>query len=371
VDLPKYDFLVIGAGFFGCRVACFLQKHFNQSAIILEKSDKILQRASFVNQARVHNGYHYPRSVLTALRSAENFPIFTKEFKSCVVDDFEKIYAISAKNSKVTASQFEKFFKRIGAPIKKASKDRQKLFDKEMIEGVFETKEFAFDAKKLASIISQLIEDTKVSLKTGHEVISIEKEDDLFKIGFKTDTGEQSFLRSKYVFNCTYSNLNHILNSSGLDKIRLKHQFTELALVTPPKELKDIGVTVMDGPFFSFMPFPAEGLHSFSHVRYTPHTSWIDEDTSFDSSEILQKHQSESKFLSMAQDASRYMPLARHCEYKKSLFEIKTVLQSSEMNDSRPILFRKDSTHQNFYSILGAKIDNIYDIEKELAQQIF
>ena len=50
-----------------------------------------------------------------------------------------------------------------------------------------------------------------------------------------------------------------------------------MALMQAPDVLKEIGVTVMDGPFFSMMPFPARGLHTLSHVRYTPHFSWKDE----------------------------------------------------------------------------------------------
>jgi len=41
-------------------------------------------RASQINQARVHNGYHYPRSVTTAKSSAEYYDRFTTEFSSCI-----------------------------------------------------------------------------------------------------------------------------------------------------------------------------------------------------------------------------------------------------------------------------------------------
>ena len=35
----------------------------------------LMQRASYANQARVHNGYHYPRSLLTALGCLFIIPI--------------------------------------------------------------------------------------------------------------------------------------------------------------------------------------------------------------------------------------------------------------------------------------------------------
>ena len=59
-------------------------------------------------------------------------------------------------------------------------------------------------------------------------------------------------------------------------KTSIKHEITEMALIEIHSEIKDIAVTVMDGPFFSLMPFPSAELHTLSHVRYTPHISWIE-----------------------------------------------------------------------------------------------
>ena len=43
-----------------------------------------------------------------------------------------------------------------------------------------------------------------------------------------------------------------------------------------PEPLREMALTVMCGPFFSLVPYPSRGLHSFSHVRYTPHYQWHD-----------------------------------------------------------------------------------------------
>jgi len=61
------DAIVIGGGFFGCRLALALARNGARVAVI-EKESALLSRASFNNQARVHHGYHYPRSILTGLR---------------------------------------------------------------------------------------------------------------------------------------------------------------------------------------------------------------------------------------------------------------------------------------------------------------
>ena len=69
----------------------------------------------------------------------------------------------------------------------------------------------------------------------------------------------------------------------------------------------------------------------------------------------------------MAKDVIRYMPCLSEARYVESLWEVRTVLPRSEADDSRPILFVKDHGLENLTSIVGAKIDNIYDmVESDL-----
>jgi glycine/D-amino acid oxidase-like deaminating enzyme len=83
----RYGTAVIGGGFYGCFIAAFLSEA-GQTVVVLEKEDSLLKRASYSNQARVHNGYHYPRNLVTAARSRANFPRFVNEFRSCIDDSF-------------------------------------------------------------------------------------------------------------------------------------------------------------------------------------------------------------------------------------------------------------------------------------------
>ena len=83
--------------------------------VLVERESALLTRASYNNQARVHNGYHYPRSFTTAYRSRVNLPKFVLDWSQAVKKDFTKLYAIARRNSKVTARQFERFCREIGA----------------------------------------------------------------------------------------------------------------------------------------------------------------------------------------------------------------------------------------------------------------
>src|SRR6476620_12490726 len=85
--------------------------------LLVERESRLLGRASLRNQARVHNGYHYPRSILTSLRSRLNYARFLAEYGECVDRSFPHYYAVGRGMSKVTAAQFAEFCRRIGAPL--------------------------------------------------------------------------------------------------------------------------------------------------------------------------------------------------------------------------------------------------------------
>lgn len=372
-DLSEYDAVVVGGGFFGCQLSIYL-KQYLKSVLILEREEELLQRASYHNQARVHNGYHYPRSILTALRSRVSFPQFIRDYQECIYADFEKYYAVGKLFSKVNANQFKLFCDRIGSPLKKTPASIKKLFSPYLVEEVFCTKEYAFDAVKLKHrMLSDLLKE-QVILKLNAEVIQIEfsKNQGLIAVKYqqKKQIGEQNKSKkilAKYVFNCTYSGINDILKNSNLPMIPLKHELTEMALIEVPQELNNKGITIMCGPFFSLMPFPSENLHTLSHVRYTPHCYWQDtEKLVHDTERIFQNTRKKSNYPHMIRDAKRYLPILQDSVYIDSLWEVKTVLPQSETDDSRPILCKKNHGMPNLTCILGGKIDNVYDIPAQL-----
>ena len=196
-----------------------------------------------------------------------------------------------------------------------------------------------------------------MEIVTGCTVTSVEP-----GLAAQLATGER--IQAGEIYNCTYSHLNFINAGSGLPLIPLKHEMTEMALVEVPEELENRGVTVMCGPFFSIIPFPDRQLYSFSHVRYTPHYEWFDRDReSYRSSHrILRLDPKVSAFESMRHDAARYLPAAAQCRYRESLWEVKTVLPASEVDDSRPILFKADYGIPAYHCVMGGKIDNVYDV---------
>ncbi len=368
---PHYDAVVIGGGFYGARLALLLRRR-GERVLLVEREAALLARASLRNQARVHNGYHYPRSILTSLRSRLNYARFLGEYAECVDRSFAHYYAIARGTSKVTASQFAEFCRRIDAPLSPAPDHVVALFDPARIEAVFLVDECAFDAVKLRDRVARELVDAGVeiavntSVDRGSRIVDHGPSAvDEVRLTLSTG-GEHRVVSAELVLNCTYSGVNRLLASVGASTIPMKHELTEMALVVPPAELEGAAVTVMDGPFFSLMPYPSRGLFTLSHVRYTPHCSWEESDRAH---EAIDRPQA-TRFSHMVHDAQRYLPSMRAARYVDSIWETKTVMPRSEQDDSRPILFRRSAEVPELITVLGAKIDSVYDVEEALVAEL-
>lgn len=369
--ISKQDAVVIGGGFYGAAIAIYLAQRGLKRITLFEREPALLTRASYTNQARVHNGYHYPRSFTTAYRSRINLPKFVRDWPNAVKRDFTKLYAIARRNSKVTGKQFERFCRDIGANIEPASNALSSLFEPRLIEAVYLVDEYAFDSTQLATWAAKELAAAGVQIHLDARVIALHKnaQGAIETVVIDKDNSSHA-VSSTYVFNCTYSGLNQLVGDFPGTQTGLKQEITEMALIEPPPVLKNLGITVMDGPFFSMMPFPARGLHTLSHVRYTPHLHWQDSN-GIDPYKKLAQYDCATRVDRMLRDVSRYLPAVSQAKYIESLFEVKTILVKNEGDDGRPILFEKHAELPGCYSVLGGKIDNIYDVWERLDAELF
>ncbi len=299
----SYGAVIIGGGFYGCVVARELRKYFAR-VLLLEREPDLMRRASYRNQARVHQGYHYPRSLLTSLRSRLNFSRFVLEYEPAIFSGFQNYYAIAKTFSKTTAGQFQQFCSRIGAPIGPARAEIKALFNPFHIEEVFSAVEYAFDATKLKGLVKSQLAAAEVEYELGAFALSVRPSGRSCRLVFEQG-GALHEVQAEYIFNCGYSLINGVLWRSGLPLVPLKHELAEMGLIEVPEELRDLGLTIMDGPFFAVMPFPDRGLHTLHHVRYTPHYSWLDAggEGYLDARQYLEGARPESNYEHMIRDA--------------------------------------------------------------------
>lgn len=371
MSATSVDAVVVGGGFYGCVIAHHLKTRHRLSRVLLvERDTDLLKRASYGNQARLHNGYHYPRSLRTAYRSRANLPRFLQDWPQASRRDFTKLYAVAYQNSKTGARQFERFCAEIGARCARTGGEVRRLFDRNLIEEVFEVEEYAFDAVRLRELLRKDLVEARVDVRVATTAIRIlGRPDGGLELHVGNTAGAEEVVNATAVFNCTYSALSGLAHDVAPVRTPLKHQVAEIALVEPPAALRHLSVTVIDGPFFSIMPFPARDLHSLTHVRYTPHHSWTDQ-PGIDPYRVLSDHPWTPRADRMLRDSARYFPAAAQYKHVESIFEIKTVLAASEPDDGRPILMERHPELPGLFSILGGKIDNVYDVLEKLDSEL-
>jgi len=359
----EYDIAIIGGGFYGCYLASALAAG-GMSTVLLEAEADLMTRASYNNQARVHAGYHYPRNFNTGRRAQALMPLFVDEFKAAIRTDFTAVYAVSQNHSKITAKMFEEVTKAMGAELRPADAHLTSLFAPGSIEQSYCVSEPVFDATVLRRLVRQRLEDAGATIQTGSPVTRVKKS---AAAQFTLTVGGESQrqVRAGQVYLCAYSALNSVLRASGLPAVSLSHQWTEICLVKLPPALADFGFTVVDGPFFSLLPFPDRGCHSLTHVQFTPHRSWQDEEGSLpvNPGDLPRT----SAFLKMQKDALRWLPQLEEAKYLGSLWEIKTLLPKNSENDGRPILRIMDYHEKGLHLILGSKIDNVLELTEGMA----
>jgi glycine/D-amino acid oxidase-like deaminating enzyme len=235
--------VVVGGGFYGSSLAAHLSREGAEVTLFEARAD-LLGGASYFNQARVHGGYHYPRSLRTAGRSQAHYADFMTRYASCVVDDFLNIYAI-ARGSLTNARKFRRVCENIGAPLMDAPASVRALFNPAVIEASWVTRESAFDAVKLRELVRQELVDASVTVHLATPVSAVTEGPDGAVVTL--ENGET--VTADRVLVCTYGETVTSLPAE-VSYAGLHCEPCEMVLVELPDVLRSKGITVMDGPYF-------------------------------------------------------------------------------------------------------------------------
>ena len=370
----KYDFIIIGGGIFGAYAALYLAQQ-QQKVCLLEKEAQLFTKASIVNQARLHSGYHYPRSIATARMSDDNKARFTSEHKDFINFKFEKYYAIDKFGSFTDALQFERFCTYINIKCKKV--EQHPFFNYHRLEALYATTEYTFDPLLIAHFYSQQLEShPNITLLKKTSIHEVQEDSENWNIRLSYGDNTPLELEAPQVINATYAASNAINQLFGVNPINLSHEISEIALLEAPL-LRNIGLTVMDGQFGSLMPYGKSGLLSLSSVAYTHHKVSYAQVPSFDCQDINTACRPDytancntcpakprSNFLKMRSQIKHYFSENIQLNYVDSLFTIKSKLKANYIDDGRPTEISILHKNPRFYCIFAGKINSIYEIEK-------
>lgn len=331
---------VIGAGIFGSTIAIKLAVN-GFEVDLFEKENDILQAASGINQYRLHRGYHYPRSIETGHSSRSAYPLFSEEYGEAIIDKHNHFYCVPKKDSKVSGKDFVKFCQESGLEHSEVNLPHLK---QEEFDVVIKGNETLVNPIKLKNIIKQKIKERKINLMLGREAKSKDMESyDL-------------------VVNCTYANLNKILDN--LPEARREYQFEvcEKPILRLPEKFKNVSAVIMDGPFFCIDPYGDTDLHVMGNVVHAIHKTNVglfpdipDELRPFLNKGIVANppHSRIDKFL---ESASFFMPEIIHAEHIGSMYTVRTVLPKVDHTDERPTIVKR--LNNKVINVFSGKLGN-------------
>ncbi|MBH49870.1 MAG: hypothetical protein CMG69_03860 [Candidatus Marinimicrobia bacterium] len=373
--MQTFDYLIIGGGIFGAYTAKYLTE-LGKKTCLIEKENELFLKASIINQARLHSGYHYPRSITTAYIADEYKERFIREHKDFINSAFEQYYAIDRYSSLTDSEQFERFCNFLN--IKAEKIDTHSLFNFRRIEKLYLTEEYSFDPLLIADYYKSKLNNQKnLKIKLNCTVEETEQIDDFWKVRLR-ENGELISLKAFSVVNATYSGTNTINRLFNVRQIDLQHEITEMVFLSN-KQLFNVGLTIMDGQFCSMMPYGLSEFISISSVSYTHHEVSYSREPTFSCQKINKDCQPDCISVCSicpAKPPSNRMKMIKHMEkYLKhkisfdeiySRYTIKSKLQASYIDDGRPTEISKFSSNPDFYCIFAGKINSIYAIEKEI-----
>ena len=224
------NILVIGAGVFGICTALKLSE--SNRVTLIDSNDDIMLNASKFNHNRLHFGFHYPRSIETAIQSIEGFKSFHQIFKDSVVDNFPNYYMVE-KNSKVSSSDYSDFCNKLSLKI---VEEYPKIdMDFSNIDSSFLTNEPVYDYETLKKILKNMICKSTINLILN-----------------KTLQNKSDVDGYDVVINASYFNINKINRLFNLPESTLRFQNVVIPIFR--KNMNKIGLTIMDGKYCSIMP---------------------------------------------------------------------------------------------------------------------
>ena len=214
--MERYDSIVIGAGIYGLYAAHICAKK-GQRVLVLERDSNAFMRATYINQARVHMGYHYPRSKMTAAKSAHYFKRFCEDYGFCIKSDFKQIYAMSSALSWTNASAFQKFCVDLDIPCERI--DEKKYIKSGLCDSAFITEEYTYDAMILRDyFVNNLMESGYVEILYNQNIEKIEEVDQQWIV-----TESNKKYTTSFIINATYASINEIQNMIGFEPYNIKY----------------------------------------------------------------------------------------------------------------------------------------------------
>ena len=358
---------IIGAGIFGCNIALALAD-VGYDVVLLERLPDIIMGTSKNNTNRVHQGFHYPRDMQTAIDCRDNYRRFEMEFGDALLDNYPNIYCIADEKSLTTKEDFIVFCDRLG--LSYSAVDLNTFTVK--IEGCglgVSCQETILDSDILREIIrSKILNNKRLSLSCNTEVASIKRNSNQYELYL--DTNNQAKQVYDAVINCSYANINTLTEQLGYEVIDSQYEYTAVPIIS--LDMPPTSVTIMDGPFLTLFPFGKTKKFLLYHVDHSVIKTEI---TKTLNSEWLDPHKSPlasmdqtDHFNTMIEACRRYVPAlvdAKLCGYLEAP---RMVLPQHENDDARPSFI--NDFGEGYFTVFSGKIDRSLSMADSMCRKL-
>ena len=351
----KKNILIIGAGIHGCFLTKYLSK-FNVNIFLIEKKGDICLEASGATHNRANRGFHYPRSDRTTSECKVAYEYFEKNYKP-YLNKKQSYYCIE-NNSKISFANYLRFFKknRLKFDIIKKSK----FIKNEKIAGIIKGEEGCYNHFKIKKMLKN-----KLLKKNIHKIFNFDLKKVKYNNGLlKLVNKKNKFLEKKIdlIVNATYDSSNQILKIFSLNKKKTKylHQLTEVVVVKSKKIFP--GVTIMDGPFATIMPYIGK---KNKYLLYDVTNSILKK-----SSAPIQKKKIKSNFKKIKKKLNKYLNYTNEFKYSESLIGNRPVPYKDTHGDRSTKIEKSKYENINFLSIKEGKYISAPYVTNKLSKKI-
>ena len=355
---------VIGAGVFGSEIAVQLAKK-GFSVTLFEKEQDILSGGGTPNSVmRLHMGFHYPRSIETAVQSRIGFKQFLERFPDSVDLDFENYYAIAKNGSKTSPQAFEKFTEVSGIFASEIATDALGDYgvDTNLIAKAYVAKEGVICVETLRENLKEDLRARNIEIRLSTQVDRISKMGTSWRV---EDNESNQLGEFDFLIRCTYSSDSILMTNFEDPRPEIeRHRTLTLELKS---DLTKFGLTVIDGDFLTLMPV----AFSPNHLVYAPAPSVVSKTVGLETLPDLPNPDASSESLSERQILERlsgWFPELENVEVEKRLFGLRSI--EANVSDTDRRISGVSQIAPGFIDVSSGKIDHCVELANTVEKHL-
>lgn len=353
---------VVGGGIFGCTIALSLAEAGLQ-VLLLESKPQIMEGASKNNQNRLHLGFHYPRDLATALQCARGFQRFVDAFPESIACDFPNAYFIAASGSLTSPDEYLGFCEKAGLSYSLLDLPAYPTEIRDCALGLL-CNEAVYDCAVLKKVLlSRISASARIELRCGTEVVAINPAGGSYGLQLQ---GSGETLSVAAVVNCSYADINRLTAQCGHPLRECQFEYTVVPIIE--LDIPKQGITIMDGPFLTLLPFGKTDSFLLYHVRHTVvatevglllNPAWRHPETA--PFAVLDPREF---FETMKRAASRFVPALTRARLTGFLQGPRMVLAYRDEDDARPSIVHDYG--RGYLTVFSGKIDHCLEVAEEI-----